>query len=196
MNEKITDYIVKQDKWTQELNLLRSFLLELDLKEKIKWGVPAYIYKKKNTIGMSAFKNYFGIWFHQGVFLKDDAGVLMNAQEGKTIAMRQWRFNSINELDKKLIQSYVLEAMKNSDDGKERKSQRNKKPLEIPSLLLSAFNNNQELKEKFNTLSLTKKREFTEYIIEAKREITKQNRLQKIIPMIEAGIGLNDKYRK
>lgn len=196
MNDKITDYIVKQDKWTQELNLLRSFLLELDLKEEVKWGVPAYIYKKKNIIGMSAFKNYFGIWFHQGVFLKDDAGVLMNAQEGKTKAMRQWRFNSINELDKKLIQSYVLEAMKNSDDGKEMKPQRNKKPLEIPSLLLSTFNNNQELKGKFNALSLTKKREFTEYIVEAKREVTKQNRLQKIIPMIEAGIGLNDKYRK
>ncbi len=81
----------------------------------------------------------------------------MNAQEGKTKAMRQWRFNSINELDKKLIQAYVLEAMKNSDDGKEMKHQRNKKPLEIPSLLISTFTNNKELKEKFDVLSLTKK---------------------------------------
>ncbi|CAL2084537.1 conserved hypothetical protein [Tenacibaculum sp. 190524A05c] len=196
MNDKVTTYIVNQEKWAQELQLLRSFLLELDLVEDIKWGMPAYIYKNKNIIGISAFKNYFGMWFHQGVFLKDEKKLLINAQEGKTKAMRQWRFNSIDELDKKTLQEYVLEAMKNVELGKEIKPQRNKKPLIIPPHLLAVLDNNNQLKEKFESLSLTKKREFTEYISEAKREATKESRLQKIIPMIQSGIGLNDKYRK
>ncbi|CAL2077283.1 YdeI/OmpD-associated family protein [Tenacibaculum sp. 190524A05c] len=196
MNDKVTTYIVNQEKWAQELQLLRSFLLELDLVEDIKWGMPAYIYKNKNIIGISAFKNYFGMWFHQGVFLKDEKKLLINAQEGKTKAMRQWRFNSIDELDKKTLQEYVLEAMKNVELGKEIKPQRNKKPLIIPPQLLAVLDNNNQLKEKFESLSLTKKREFTEYISEAKREATKESRLQKIIPMIQSGIGLNDKYRK
>jgi uncharacterized protein YdeI (YjbR/CyaY-like superfamily) len=196
MNDKITAYIVKQNKWTQELHLLRSFLLELDLKEDIKWGVPAYIYKGKNVLGMSAFKNYFGLWFHQGVFLRDEANVLMNAQDGKTKAMRQWRFNSLEDLDKNMIQSYVLEAMKNVEQGKEIKPVKNKKPLLIPDYLKIAFEKDQQLSSKFEELTLTKKREFTEYISEAKRESTREKRLEKIIPMILAGTGLNDKYRK
>jgi len=196
MNDRVTEYILNLEKWTQELQLLRSFLLELDVQEDIKWGVPAYIYKKKNIMGMSAFKNYFGLWFHQGVFLKDEFKVLINAQEGKTKAMRQWRFHSIQDLDKNMIQQYVLEAMHNVELGKELKPNRTQKKVEIPDVLLSQFEKNRELNEKFNSLSLTKKGEFIEYISEAKRETTKQNRLVKIIPMILNCIGLNDKYRK
>ena len=195
MNSKVTEYIVNQEKWTQELQLLRSFLLELNLEEAIKWGMPAYLYKGKNILGMSAFKNYVGLWFHQGVFLKDEKQLLLNAQEGKTKAMRQWRFNSIEEIDKSTVLEYVLEAMKNVDIGNEIKPVRNKKPLEIPSYLANAFEKDQDLYLNFNELTLTKKREFTDYISEAKRETTKESRLQKIVPMIKNGIGLHDKYR-
>ena len=195
MNSKVTEYIVNQKNWTQELQLLRSFLLELNLEEAIKWGMPAYLYKGKNILGMSAFKNYVGLWFHQGVFLKDEKQLLLNAQEGKTKAMRQWRFNSIEEIDKSTVLEYVLEAMKNVDIGNEIKPVRNKKPLEIPSYLANAFEKDQDLYLNFNELTLTKKREFTDYISEAKRETTKEIRLQKIIPMIKNGIGLHDKYR-
>lgn len=195
MNSKVTEYIVNQEKWTQELQLLRSFLLELNLEEAIKWGMPAYLYKGKNILGMSAFKNYVGLWFHQGVFLKDEKQLLLNAQEGKTKAMRQWRFNSIEEIDKSTVLKYVSEAMKNVELGNEIKPVRNKKPLEIPPYLANAFEKDKDLYLKFNELTLTKKREFTDYISEAKRETTKKSRLQKIIPMIKKGIGLHDKYR-
>ena len=106
MNEKVTQYI-NNTKWTQELKLLRSLLLELLLEETIKWNMPTYVYKNKNIIGMVAFKNYFGLWFHQGVFLNDNQKKLVNAQENKTKALRQWRFSHIKEIDKDLIKSYV-----------------------------------------------------------------------------------------
>ncbi|SEB49663.1 Uncharacterized conserved protein YdeI, YjbR/CyaY-like superfamily, DUF1801 family [Tenacibaculum sp. MAR_2009_124] len=196
MDARITDYINKNMNWTQELNLLRSVLLELGLKEDVKWGIPAYIHKEKNIMGMSAFKGYIGIWFHQGVFLKDDHKVLINAQEGKTKAMRQWRFNNITEIDVDLVKEYVLEAMKNSEEGKVMKAQRNTKPLLVPEELEKLFIENAEVKIKFEAFTLSKKREFTDYISEAKRENTKLKRIEKIIPLIVAGIGLHDKYRK
>ena len=195
MNEKVVQYITDKDNWTQELNLLRSVLIELPLEETIKWGSPVYVYKGKNIVGMSAFKNYCGLWFFQGSFLKDDQKVLENAQEGKTKAMRQWRFYKIEEIDVDLLKSYVLEAIKNSEEGKELKPKRNTKPLIIPNELQSELDKDEKLKESFEKFTLSKKREFSDHISEAKREATKLKRLEKIIPMILNGIGLYDKYK-
>ncbi len=196
MDLRITEYINKNNHWAQELNLLRSVLLEVGLVEDIKWGIPAYIHKGKNIMGMSAFKSYVGIWFHQGVFLKDDQKVLINAQEGKTKAMRQWRFNTIEEINADLVKAYALEAMKNSEEGKVIKAERNSKPLIIPEELQTVFAKDTEVKLKFEEFTLSKKREFTDHISEAKRESTKLKRIEKIIPLILNGVGLHDKYRK
>ncbi|WP_431165474.1 YdeI/OmpD-associated family protein [Tenacibaculum halocynthiae] len=196
MNLKVTEYIQDKNKWTQELKLLRSALQELPLEEDIKWGIPAYLYKGKNIIGMSAFKNYCGLWFHQGIFLKDENKLLMNAQEGKTKAMRQWRFNSLKDIDVELVKSYALEAIDNAEKGKAIKPQKNKTPIIIPQQLQNELDSNSLLLEKFDSFSLSKQREYVNYLIEAKRETTKQKRLEKITPMILKGIGLHDKYRK
>ena len=195
MNSKVDDYILSNSKWQKELELLRKILLELPLEEDIKWGIPAYIYKKKNILGLSAFKNYCGIWFHHGVFLKDEAKVLINAQEDKTKGMRQMRFNSFDEIDTELVKLYVLEAMDNSEAGKEIKPKRNTNPVVIPDELKNEFSKSDKLKSIFNELSMSKQREFCDYISSAKREATKQSRLEKIIPMILNRIGLHDKYR-
>ena len=195
MNTKVLDYITTKSKWTQELELLRSVLVELPLEETIKWGAPVYVYKNKNIVGLSAFKNYCGLWFFQGVFLNDDKKVLQNAQEEKTHAMRQWRFCALNEIDVVLVKEYILEAILNSEKGKELKPVKNTKPLIIPTELQLALDNNEVLKECFTQFSLSKKREYANYISEAKRDTTKHKRLEKIIPVIIKRLGLNDKYK-
>ena len=196
MNPKVDEYILKKEKWQQELYLLRSIFSDLPVDETIKWGAPVYVFQGKNVVGLAAFKKYFGLWFFQGALLKDKQKVFINAQEGKTKAMLQWRFYSLEEIDINLIKEYVLEAIENVKEGKEIKPVRkNKKPkLIIPSELLNRLHQNTELKEKFETFTESKKREFSEYIIDAKRSTTKESRLQKIIPMILRGEGLNDKY--
>lgn len=196
MNSDVSLYIKNAEKWTLELKLLRSILLDLELEENIKWGVPTYSLNGKNILGISGFNRYFAIWFHQGVLLKDKANVLINAQEGKTKALRQWRFNSLKELDKKMIQAYALEAINNSKKGKEVKPQKNNFPLHIPSQLNNMLNNDLVLKENFELFSLSKKREFVAFIGEAKKEATKQKRLHKISLLICKGEGLYDKYKK
>ncbi|PQJ77853.1 YdeI/OmpD-associated family protein [Polaribacter porphyrae] len=195
MNPKVDDYINQNLKWQEELEALRSVFLELPLIEEIKWGIPAYIYKKKNIMGMSAFKNYCGIWFHHGIFLKDEAKLLINAQKDKTKGLRQMRFTSLDEIDLALIKQYVLEAIENSEAGKEIKPKRNTEPLVIPEEIEKELSKNEKLNYYFNEFTLSKKREFCEYISSAKRASTKQSRLEKIIPMILDKVGLNDKYR-
>lgn len=196
MQKTVSDYIIKHSEWQNELILLKDLVLSQPLEETIKWGAPVYTFKGKNIVGLGAFKSYVGLWFFQGALLKDKEQKLVNAQEGKTQAMRQWRFNSLSEIEanSSLITDYVKEAVANQKAGKEIKPKAGK-PLEIPLELQEVFHKDTELKEAFEALNLTRKRDFAEYITLAKRAETKQSRLEKIIPMIRQGIGLNDKYK-
>ena len=190
----VDQYIFNHPDWQKELELLRIIVLQTPLAENIKWGVPVYALEGKNVVAFAAFKNYVGLWFYQGALLKDETNKLINAQEGKTQALRQWRFKSIDEIEEKLVLKYLNEAIENQQQGKEIKPQ--KKPLIIPKELQTTFKFYPSLAMSFESLTLTKKRDFCTYILEAKRVETKEKRLAKIIPMIGQGIGLNDKYKK
>ena len=187
-------YILDQEEWQEALKILRDILNETGLKEELKWSIPVYTWNKKNIVGIGAFKAYVGLWFYNGSFLADDAGKLINAQEGKTKGMRQWRFSSIEEIDPELVRAYVDKAIENQKAGKEIKIER-KKELTIPQELQAAFAENKEAQEAFLRLTFGKQREYAEYIAEAKREATKLKRIEKIVPMILDGVGLNDKYK-
>lgn len=193
----VDEYISMGGEWQESLLLLRELLQSTSLEETLKWGMPVYTLNNKNLAGFSAFKAWTGIWFFQGVFLKDPEGVLINAQEGTTKGLRQWRFSSEVEIReyRSVILDYLEEAIQNQKTGKEIKPER-KKALLIPQELEEALNSNPSLKESFEALSLSKRREYAEHVGGAKREETRQQRLQKAIPMILEGIGLSDKYRK
>ena len=193
MVKSVEEYIEKQEVYGEALEILRDILNSTELQETVKWGMPTYTINKKNVIGISAFKSHFGIWFFNGVFLTDPHQILKNAQEGKTRGMRQLRFTSVDQIDHNIVLDYALEAIENQKRGLEIKPE--KKPLIIPDELQKVFSENNELAAIFDSLTLTKKREFAEYVSSAKRAETRQKRLEKIIPMILNNIGLNDKYR-
>ncbi len=193
MAKTVEEYFDDHSEYRKELEQLRSILNSTELVETVKWGIPTYTINNKNVAGIGAFQSYFGIWFFNGVFMKDPAKKMINAQEGKTKGMRQWRFESASEIDEKLIISYLEEAIQNQKDGKEVKPE--KKPLILPDELKEALASDSKLSEQFDQLSLTNRRDYAEHITEAKREETKQKRLEKIIPMIKEGVGLNDKYK-
>ncbi|MDM8175817.1 MULTISPECIES: YdeI/OmpD-associated family protein [Olivibacter] len=188
------DFYRAQQQWRDELYELRKLIVSTGLKEELKWGGPVYTHNGKNIVGLAGFKSYFGIWFYQGVFLKDPHHLLINAQNGTTKALRQMRFTTLEEANLDIIRTYVLEAMSNQEKGIAIKADRNK-PIIVPQELNSVFDKNPELKECFDQLKKTQQREFTEYIESAKQETTKKSRLEKIIPMIIKGVGLHDKYR-
>jgi len=192
MKSTVESYIAKHPVWQELLNALRALLMETDLEETIKWGIPVYGYGSKNVVGIYAGKTYAGLWFYHGALLKDAAGKLVNAQEGKTQAMRHWRFTSMAELDTKLVKKYLHEAIENQKNGREVVIE--KKELSVPDLLKQEFDKNKELAAAFANFSPSKQLDFAEHISEAKREKTKLKRLEKILPMILSGTGLNDRY--
>lgn len=183
----------KNNNWTEELDLLKEIIAQTELVETIKWGGPVYVLNGKNVIGIGGFKSYFGIWFYNGVFLKDEKKVLVNAQEGVTKSLRQWRFNAIKEVNKKAVLAYIIEAIENEKAGKLIKPTI-KKTVVSPQLQ-QELDSNDILAEAFQKFSAAKQREFHEYIEEAKREPTKVSRIEKIKTMIIDNIGLNDKYK-
>ncbi len=190
----VNEYIEGQELWTEQLQQLREILLSTELQETIKWGAPVYTINNKNVVGMGAFKTYAGLWFYNGALLKDEDQVLINAQEGKTKALRQWRFSDTDKINRNKVLTYVLEAIDNQKNGRELKPQKKRK-MEIPGELAACLSENAELKSAFETLAPYKQREYAEYIDSAKREATRQSRCAKSVPMILLGIGLHDKYR-
>lgn len=129
------------------------------------------------------------------MFLKGEHDLLTNAQEGKTKALRQMRFNDASEINQDLVLAYVKEAIANQKAGKEIKPERKVKAVIIPKELEDYLNNDQDLRLAFEALTPGKQREYCEHIASAKREATKQSLLEKITPMILNGVVLNDKYK-
>ena len=192
--KSVEEYIDSLDQWHDEVVKLREILKSTDLTEEVKWGLPAYTFNGKNVAGIAAFKEHFALWFFQGALLKDTDGVLVNCQDGKTKAMRQWRMTSKKEIKVRTIKAYVKESIANFAGGKEIKADRNK-PVLVPKELESALKKNKKAWSKFESLTIGKKREFADHVSDAKRAETKQKRIEKILPMILDGVGLNDKYR-
>ncbi len=190
----VDDYIAESPR-RDELERLQTILQSTELEECVKWGGPCYTIAGKNVVGLGAFKSYFGLWFHQGALLADKDKVLTNAQEGKTKALRQWRMTSMDDIDEKKINRYLKEAISLAKEGREIAPDRNK-PLTVPAELSKALREDKAAGAAFKQLTQGQKREYAEYIAEAKRADTKERRLEIILPMIKAGKGLNDKYRK
>ncbi|KGO90707.1 YdeI/OmpD-associated family protein [Flavobacterium suncheonense] len=185
----------KTNQWEEELGILKSIIDKTELEEMTKWGGPVYTINKKNVVGVGGFKSYVGIWFFNGVFLKDDKKVLVNANEGVTKALRQWRFESKEEIlkNEKAILQYINEAIANEKAGLAIKPE---KKEEIVSELWNAeLKADKALKSAFEAFTPYKQREFLEHIESAKQEKTKLSRIEKIKPMVLEGKGLNDKYR-
>ncbi len=181
--------------FTSETAILKSILDKTPMQIAIKWGAEVYTHNGKNVVSYGGFKNHFCLWFYNGVFLKDPYKVLVNANEEKTKALRQWRFKDASEIDENKILEYVLEAIENEEKGLSWKPQKSA-PLAIPEILENAFAQHSGLDEAFLSLTPFKQKEYIEHFISAKRAETQISRIEKAIPMILEGKGLHDKYRK
>lgn len=193
--ESVEHYVESLEFWQAEVKLLRQVLQSSKLEEGLKWSLPCYMFQGKNVVGIGAFKSYFGLWFFDGAGLEDKQGVLINAQEGKTKALRQWRMSSAEAIKPALIKRYVREAVKLVEQGKTLKASRDK-PVVVPAELQAMLDTNASLAQSFSKLSKACQREYAEYVAQAKRAETKHRRIEKIVPMILNAMGLNDHYRR
>ncbi|MDX1503780.1 MAG: YdeI/OmpD-associated family protein [Thermoanaerobaculia bacterium] len=192
--ETVDDFLDAQTHWAGELRRLREILLSCGLEETVKWGGPCYTAGGQNVVGIGGFQSYFGLWFFQGALLDDPAGVLMNAQPGRTRALRQWRMTAAEEIDETTLRSYVEETVAKLAAGQVIRPRR-RKTAELPQVLADALGADPEAGAAFARLTPGRQREYADYVGGAKREETRRRRLDRVLPMIVAGQGLNDRYR-
>lgn len=182
------------ENWTKELAIVASLIAKAPLDKCIKWGSEVFTFNGKNVVSYGGFKNYFAIWFYNGVFLKDKYKILINAQDMKTKSLRQWRFTSKEEIDENKILEYISEAIEIEKKGLKIMPEKFR-PVPLSQLFVDAFSADKNLNTAFEKLTPGKQKEYIVYLNEAKQEATKRNRLEKIKPMIVQGIGLNDRYK-
>ncbi|MBS1646020.1 MAG: YdeI/OmpD-associated family protein [Bacteroidetes bacterium] len=192
MNPKVDFFFAKAQKWQHEFKALREIILECLLQEELKWGVPCYTYQKHNVVLMHGFKEYCAVLFFKGALLKDAKKHLI--QQTKNVqAARQLRFASVKEIQKlkKDIQSYVYEAIEIEKEGLHVVLKKTEE-YEFPEELQLAFQKNKSLKKAFEALSPGRKKGYVLYFSSAKQSATRSTRIERCIPNIIAGKGLQE----
>lgn len=194
MAKTVDDYIAQADRWRDEIARLRAILLDVGLDETVKWGGHCYTLDGRNVVGIGAFKSCFGLWFVQGALLADPAKRLVNAQPGKTRAMRQWRMQSAADIRPRLVRQYASEAAELAARGREIRPRR-RPAASLPPELEAALGADNAARTAFDKLTPGRRREFAEFIAGAKRAETRERRVARALPLIREGRGLNDPYR-
>ena len=192
MNPKVDFYFDKAKKWQEELRKLRTIVLDCGLTEELKWGVPCYTLEKSNVVLIHVFKEYCALLFPKGALLKDPKGILIQQTENVQAA-RQIRFTHVREIARlePVLKAYIREAIGVQKAGLEvtyKKTSEFKVPKEFQKKLEAA----PALKKAFNALTPGRQRGYLLYFSGAKQSKTRESRIEKSMPQILKGKGLDD----
>ncbi|MDD1511799.1 YdeI/OmpD-associated family protein [Priestia megaterium] len=191
-NPKVDEFLSKAKKWKEEYKTLRKIVLDCELTEDFKWMNPCYTFEKKNIVLIHGFKEYCALLFPKGSLLQDSHSILIQQTENVQGA-RQIRFTNVQEIAKKeaILKAYIYEAIEVEKAGLKVKA---KKPEEliIPEELQHKFDEIPALKDAFTTLTPGRQRAYILHFSAAKQSKTRESRVEKCIPNILNGKGLND----
>jgi len=191
MNPKVDEHIKQSKQWKDEMNTLRTIILDCQLAEDFKWGKPCYSFNAKNIVIIQGFKEYFALLFFKGGLMKDSQHLLVKMGEN-TQAGRQMRFENVQDiLDKKsIIKDYIFEAVEIEERGE--KVEIKKEATPIPEEFQIKLNENPELKSAFEALTPGRQRAYFFHFSAPKQSKTRESRIEKSIPNILDGKGLNE----
>jgi len=194
MNPKVDFYFDKVSKWQKEVRQLRTIVLSCGLNEELKWGVPCYIFQNSNIVLIHDFKEYCAVLFFKGALLNDPNGILI--QQTKNVqAARQIRFTSVREIVeiKSVLKAYIYEAIEVEKAGlkvKYKKTKDFKIPEEFQKKL--SAKGGPALKKAFTALTPGRQRAYIFYFSAPKLSKTREARVEKYLPHILKGKGLDD----
>lgn len=192
MNPKVDNYLNNTSHWHEEFVQLRKIILECQLTEELKWGVPCYTFQKGNIVLIHGFKEYCALLFIKGALLKDPLGILIQQTENVQ-AGRQIRFTNVQAIQamESTIKAYIYEAVEIEKAGLEINFIKNTE-LVITEELHNEFSKNPALKIAFEALTPGRQRAYLLYFSDPKQVKTRILRVEKWIPQILGGKGLND----
>lgn len=192
MNPKVDQFLEKATKWQEEMTLLRIIVLDCGLTEEFKWMHPCYTFQNKNVVLIHGFKEYCALLFHKGALLKDAEGILIQQTENVQSA-RQIRFTDINQIKKQksIIKVYIKEAIEVEKSGM-KVALKQTSDYTIPEEFQNKLDSTAELKKAFNALTAGRQRAYLFYFSQAKQSKTRESRIEKYIPKILNGKGIDD----
>ncbi|MCB9106657.1 MAG: YdeI/OmpD-associated family protein [Anaerolineales bacterium] len=192
MNPKVDGYIRKNKRWLAELEKLRTIVLDCGLTEDVKWKSPCYMFEDSNIVLIHVFKEYCALLFFKGALLNDPIGILIQ-QTKNTQAARQIRFTHVDEIDEMepILKAYIQEAIEVEIAGLEVNFKETS-DFDMPEEFQKKLDENPALKTAFEALTPGRQRGYLLYFSAAKQSKTRASRVEKCIPQIFDGKGLND----
>jgi uncharacterized protein YdeI (YjbR/CyaY-like superfamily) len=192
MNPKVDAFLTRQKKWKLEFVTLRRIILDCGLTEELKWGQPCYADEEKNIVLIHGFKEYCAILFHKGALLKDPKRILIQQTPNVQVA-RQIRFTSVEDVAKleRTLKAYIREAIQVERAGLKLELKKTS-DFPVPEELRVRLNRDHALKAAFDALTPGRQRGYLYYFSQAKQSKTRESRVEKCIPRIRQGLGLDD----
>ncbi|MEX0721273.1 MAG: YdeI family protein [Balneolaceae bacterium] len=192
MNPKVDFFFDKAKKWREEYERMRMVALDCGLIEELKWGCPCYTFQKNNIVLIHGFKEYCAFLFHKGALLNDSEGILIQQTENVQAA-RQIRFTNVQEIVEMeaTLKAYIFEAIEVEKAGLKVELKKTSE-FTMPEEFQKALDENPALKTAFEALTPGRQRGYLLHFSGAKQSKTRERRVEKCIPEIFNGKGLND----
>lgn len=192
MNPEVDFYFDKAGKWQKEVEKLRVIVLDCGLTEELKWGVPCYTFGNSNVVLIHVFKEYCALLFFKGALLSDANGILVQQTENVQAA-RQVRFTNAREIVKlePTLKAYIYEAIEVEKAGLKVNFKKTT-AFPIPEEFQKKLDKTPALKAAFDALTPGRQRAYLLHFSAAKQSRTREARVEKCMPQILKGKGLND----
>lgn len=192
MNPKVDLFLSKATQWQAEFQKLRTIVLDCQLTEELKWGVPCYTFQGSNIVLIHGFKEYCALLFMKGALLNDTDGILVQQTENVQ-ASRQIRFTNIRQIEEmeSILKAYILDAIEVEKAGLSVNFKQTAE-FTVPEEFQSKLDEDSALNTAFRGLTPGRQRAYLLYFSAPKQVKTREARIEKSIPLILKGKGLND----
>ena len=193
MNPKVDAFFSKTKKWREELEKLRTIILDCGLTEELKWGKPCYTFQNSNIVILQGFKEFCALLFTKGALLKDPNGILEKPGEN-TQAARRIPFTNTREIVEMqtILKAYIHEAIEAEKSGLKVNFKKTTEFI-IPEEFQNRLDELPALKTAFEALTPGRQRAYILYFTAPKQSKTRESRVEKCMQQILSGKGLNDR---
>jgi uncharacterized protein YdeI (YjbR/CyaY-like superfamily) len=191
MNPKVDGYVRKSKQWQEELQKLRAIILDCHLIEEVKWRVPCYTLQGKNVLFIGRFKESCVLSFIKGVLLRDAKGILVQQTENSQ-SVRVIRFTNLQQIIEMepILKAYIHEAIEAEKAGLKVKLKKVSE-FKIPQEFQAKLAEIPALRTAFRALTPGRQRAYLLYFSAAKQSKTRASRVEKCMPRILRGKGID-----